>query len=181
MAPWTRIRTNMHNLERLTERRAGAAKIRLGRDIQKKRVPVLWDPSGMRTGLKETSQESRLESSKVRGQLSLNFGWHHFQGFHLHWQMWASQCQGRTIPVKPQPFNCWGQRDRKSLEGCQDTTYDKIQAWLSIPEGSYSDHPKPERRKGTGLGTRAGAYKVSFGIRAHLRPRDLRHALDPIL
>lgn len=88
---------------------------------------------------------------------------------------------GRSLRVKPQPFNCWGWRERKSLEGCQDTTYDEIQGWLSIPAGSFSDHPKPERRKGTGLGTRAGAYKVSFGIRAHLRPGDLRQGLDPIL
>ena len=66
MATWARIRTNMHNLERLAERQAGTPKIRL-REIQKNKASELWDSSGVRTGLEEINKESRLERSKMYG------------------------------------------------------------------------------------------------------------------
>lgn len=78
LEPICRVRTNMHTLERLTERQAGTSKISLGRDIQKKRVPELWDSSDVMTGPKEISRESGLECSKAHGQLSLNFRWYQF-------------------------------------------------------------------------------------------------------
>lgn len=58
MATWARIRTSMHNLETLTERQAETSKVRLDREIQKNRVPELWDSSGVRTDLEEINKES---------------------------------------------------------------------------------------------------------------------------